>query len=256
MKVVTLAHYDAACRELELAKSVDEAKDLRDKAEAMRAYARQAKNKKAELYAAEIRIRAERKLGELLKKTEKAPAGRPKKSKNKSVVTNDQLSTATLNELGISKDLSAKSQRLAGVPDEIFEQKLGELRRTVEEEGKRVTTDLLKIGADKLREPKPKLQEARLELILPVAEFQKWSDEAKWEGIELPEWVRQQVNASVAMKAKPFLDIKPELQPTNGCRDLPPKGSKWGLRGWRYMINTYHREPTEAEFDLYQKNKL
>jgi hypothetical protein len=45
----------------------DEAKDIRDKAEAMRAYARQAKNKDLEVDAAEIRIRAERRLGELIR---------------------------------------------------------------------------------------------------------------------------------------------------------------------------------------------
>ncbi|TPN69767.1 hypothetical protein FJ980_32865, partial [Mesorhizobium sp. B1-1-5] len=61
-----LVRYDAAVRALAEAKSVDEVKDLRDKAEAMRAYARQAKNKDLEADAAEIRIRAERRLGELI----------------------------------------------------------------------------------------------------------------------------------------------------------------------------------------------
>ena len=42
-----------------------DAKDIRDKAEAMRAYAKQAKNKELEIDAAEIRMRAERKVGEL-----------------------------------------------------------------------------------------------------------------------------------------------------------------------------------------------
>ena len=48
-------------------KAVDEAKDIRDKAEAMRAYAKQARNRGLEVDAAEIRIKAERRLGELIK---------------------------------------------------------------------------------------------------------------------------------------------------------------------------------------------
>ena len=48
------------------AKSIDEAKDMRDKAEALRIYARQAKNLQLETDAAEIRIRAERRIGEMI----------------------------------------------------------------------------------------------------------------------------------------------------------------------------------------------
>lgn len=64
--MTSLVKYDAACRALAEAKAVDEVKDLRDKADAMRIYAMQAKNKTLEIDAAEIRIRAERRLGELI----------------------------------------------------------------------------------------------------------------------------------------------------------------------------------------------
>src|SRR5262249_34152875 len=47
-------------------KSVDEAKKIRDASEALHAYAEQAKNKQLEVDAAEIRIRAERQVGELI----------------------------------------------------------------------------------------------------------------------------------------------------------------------------------------------
>ena len=52
---------------------VDEAKRIRDVADAMRAYAKQAKNRQLEIDAAEIRIRAERRVGELIFR-QKAPS--------------------------------------------------------------------------------------------------------------------------------------------------------------------------------------
>src|SRR5262245_33723999 len=61
-----LVKYDAACRALAEAKSIDEAKDISDKAAAMKEYARQAKNRQLEIDAAEIRMRAERRIGQLM----------------------------------------------------------------------------------------------------------------------------------------------------------------------------------------------
>jgi hypothetical protein len=56
--MTTLVKYDAVCKAIAAAKSIDEVKGIRNKAEAIRAYARQAKNKSLEVDAAEIRMRA------------------------------------------------------------------------------------------------------------------------------------------------------------------------------------------------------
>lgn len=58
--------YDAMCTAIADCHRIDEVKDLRDKAMALELYAKQAKNFEAERKASEIRLRAERRTGELL----------------------------------------------------------------------------------------------------------------------------------------------------------------------------------------------
>ncbi len=104
---------------IDAAFEVDEAKDIRDKAVAMEAYFKQAKNTEAERRACEIRLRAERKAGKLLSKMEKNKGGGDRKSDHPSRGTTGDKST--LSDLGITRDQSSRWQSLAGVPTEEFE---------------------------------------------------------------------------------------------------------------------------------------
>ena len=160
-----LVRYQAACRALAEARAVDEVQDVRNKADAMRIYGMQAKNKSLEVDAAEIRIRAERRLGELIGQQKageglaKGAAMRGVGRAGKNAVESDDR-VPTLAEAGISKDLSSRAQKLAAVPPEVFEAEVKEWRGRVEAENVRVTTRLEKAGE---RAAKPKKGEPTIE---------------------------------------------------------------------------------------------
>ena len=138
-----LAVYEAACRAVAEARTAGEAKEIADKAEAMRVYARQANNRGLEVDAAEIRIRAERRLGEIIA-TQKAGGdfgrGRPEKP-----ASQEGFSAApTLRDVGVDYKLSARAQQLAALPPWQFDEHLSGWRSAAEREGSRITTRILR----------------------------------------------------------------------------------------------------------------
>jgi len=117
-----LVRYDAMCRAIADAYEVDEVKDIRDKALALEIYARQAKNVDAERDACEIRLRAERRAGQLLKEMEKAKAS-PGNQHTGPLARCE--GSKTLADMGISYTQSSRWQKLADVPEEQFDGALG-----------------------------------------------------------------------------------------------------------------------------------
>jgi len=140
-----LVRYDAACKALDAAKSIDVAKDIRDTHEAIRAYARQAKNKTLEVDAAEIRIRAERRIGQIVKQ-QKLTFGLAQGKRSDLGSKQTQVGKPTLAEAGIDKNLANRARKLAAVPAKQFEELIDEWRARIFIETERVTVNLLRAG--------------------------------------------------------------------------------------------------------------
>ena len=89
----------------------------------MEAYARQAQDNELQIWAGEIKMRAERRAGQMLKDMDKAKGGRPELTGPSSVPVNSVL---TLSEVGITKNQSSQWQKVANVPEEEFEKHIAE----------------------------------------------------------------------------------------------------------------------------------
>lgn len=119
-----LVRYEAARYALQEARSVDEVKDVKDKAEALRLYARQANDRDMEVWASEIKLRAVRRIGELSARLEKAPSGRAAVS-----LTYDGTSKLdALESAGISKSAANRYEQVAAIPEAQFEAHIAERR--------------------------------------------------------------------------------------------------------------------------------
>ena len=140
MSESALSRYDEARQALAEAKTLGEVKLISDKAAAIKEYARRCGDRQMELDAADLRDRAERKLGELQRTQPKAKGGKPYQSTG----SKSEPVTSTLTDLGITKKLSSRAQKLAAIPEREFERKLTTRRENAERDGGRVTSKLIR----------------------------------------------------------------------------------------------------------------
>ena len=146
---VRLVRYEAARQALKEAHSFDEVKAIRDKTQALAMYARQARDTEMARWVSDIKIRAERKCGEMLKATAasgeratKSDRGRPKEKTSHDATT---LLAPTLTEFGIKRDMSARYQKLADIPEETFESALEE---SAKKKGVPTTAGVMRIAQE------------------------------------------------------------------------------------------------------------
>lgn len=136
-----LVKYDQARQALAACRSVDEIKDIRDKSEAMRLYAKQAQDTELEQWAAEIKLRAQRAIGELSAALETQKGGFG------IVPTGGKHKAEVLADAGISTSTANRYEKLAAIPEPVVEAVIAESR----EAGKPVSAKVVMARAT----PKP-----------------------------------------------------------------------------------------------------
>lgn len=139
---LTLVRYEAMCTAIAECHRVDEATNIRDKARALQVYYQQANNTEAERKALDIRLRAERRAGELLKElarmdvAERTSLGGTEGGRGRAdsfvphadvAIERPQSEYArTLDDLGMSRQKAHRFQQLAAVPEATFEAALAD----------------------------------------------------------------------------------------------------------------------------------
>lgn len=125
--MTALLKYDTAKQALAEARTFKDVESIKNAAEARAAWARIAKDTEMVAWATEIRVRAERKAGEMLASMTKATGGDAARARfPRGTESND--APITLSELGVSKKEAHRWQKLGRVPDEKFEAAIAETR--------------------------------------------------------------------------------------------------------------------------------
>lgn len=126
-----LIHFTQARQALQMAKTIDEVKIVRDAAERLRLYLKQSKESlEMQNDAAEIGLRAERRAGEMLKEGKengdrRKPGGDYTSEHSSALLPS---SPPTLAEIGVSKTESSRFQQLASIPESEFEHAIGQAK--------------------------------------------------------------------------------------------------------------------------------
>ena len=164
--------YDAACRAISEAKSIDEVSDWIDKAAAVREYGRRIKNRQIEIDAIEIRIRAKKRRGELV--GELKASGRLVQPSTARTIKSSGNDLITLEELGITRNESSEEQKIAAIPGDSFERLVARCRAYAEQHTEKHSFDVLSEKADVSKKEQRAEKEAKLgglQLALPDKKY-------------------------------------------------------------------------------------
>lgn len=166
-----LANYDAARRALAQAKSIDEVKQIRNEAEALKTYARLAKDRSLEADAAQIRVQAERRIGQMMAE-QKETLGLAKGAAERGVgrrgkrgsPADPRSQKITLAEAGIDKHLADRARRLAKLSEGEFKELQLRYRHAIElGSGSSTVREILNtLAHDRIRAAAAKELEARM----------------------------------------------------------------------------------------------
>jgi DNA modification methylase len=132
---------------IEETRTVDEAMGLLNTVSSMQVYLK-AEKQDAEIQnqVAEMKVRTQRKLGQLIKQGQESGEIAGHGGDRKSIkVTNSYLDTKTLDEVGIDKMQAHRFKAIAEIPEEVFDT---EIRETIESKKEVTTAGLLKVGKE------------------------------------------------------------------------------------------------------------
>ena len=161
-----LVKYDAACRAIAEAAVIDDVVVIKDKSEALRAYARQIKNPKLEADAWAIRKRAEVKLGELSAGLDKAERART----DLHPIEGKQSKRAALKAAGISTSAANRYEQFSKLPQREQEQRIARGRDAILA-GKSIADAIIAQGDKKERRDKREQALAVKQLAMPTGKF-------------------------------------------------------------------------------------
>ena len=146
------AKYEAAKLAISQCAQLDECKDWSDKAQAMASYAKQVHDKEMQNMAMRIRLRAERRLGQLYDEFEKAQGKRTDQLGDSKSPSHEKTRTEAAKEIGQTKDQMIRSVRASRIPEEKFEEQ-------VESESPPTITSLAEQGTNKKPKPEPRRED-------------------------------------------------------------------------------------------------
>jgi N6-adenosine-specific RNA methylase IME4 len=183
-----LSYYDAGCRALAQAKTLEEVRDFHNRAAAMAEYFRRANERAPLMDLLELRTDAAKRYGEMLAETKGtvglAKGGRPAKEP----VSTSLPVSPTLADLGTTKRFSSYAQKLAALPDDEYQARKEQWRTACEASPKVPPYDPLKPDPDQRREDRrAQMRElAANPLLLPQGPFACGVADPPWENPDAP----------------------------------------------------------------------
>lgn len=224
--MTVLVKFEAARHALAEARSIDEVKQVRDQAEALRLYVKQ-QDMGLEMQndIAIIKLRAERRAGELLREMERNVGGNPNMLQDVTGLP------PTLSDLGISRFQSSRWQKEAGVPEEDFEQYVAKTKAKKEE----ITSTGLQKLADKIKkeEKRQKYTAAGEDIMLATETYQLICGDFAEVGLQLAD---ESVDVIITDPPYPkeYLHLY-GLLAREAARLLKPGGSLLAMAGQSYL---------------------
>ena len=120
-----LVTYSQARKALQVCATVDDAKSILDKVEALRAYAKQQDDIEMELWLAEMKLRARRRIGEISRQLDASKGGANPEA---TLPSGGKSKKDTLNDAGLTTSVANRCEKVADIPEDKFEEAISDAK--------------------------------------------------------------------------------------------------------------------------------